>query len=214
MLDELLRTDGVTEQLELRSRVGFLALHGGSLEKGTDVVAAEAAARAGASLYAVRQPADLRWHVPSTAFDPAHSVALATMLAHCDVVISVHGFGRAGLFTTVLIGGRNRRLAEHVASAVRPALAGYEVVDDITRVPRELAGQHPDNPVNRSAGGGVQLELPPRVRGIGPYWESRRDEWRAGRSPHTDALIDALADAARSWPEGEARADAGPRPGR
>lgn len=201
MLDDLLRTEGVTEQLELRSRVGFLAIHGGSLEKGTDLVATDAAERAGASLYAVCQPANLRWHVPSTAFDPSHSPALATMLTHCEVVISIHGFGRAGLFTTVLLGGRNRRLADHVAATVRPALVDYDVVADLSRIPRELAGQHPDNPVNRPSGRGVQVELPPRVRGIGPYWTSRRHEWRNGRSPHTEALIEALAEAARTWPQ-------------
>src|SRR5690606_39793265 len=62
---ELLAHPGVEEQVELRSRFGFLAIHGGSLERGTAEVADAAAEQAGASLYAVRQPDDLRWHVPS-----------------------------------------------------------------------------------------------------------------------------------------------------
>ena len=43
-----------------RSTVGFLALHGGSLERDTDRIAEEAAGASGASLYALRQPDD-RW---------------------------------------------------------------------------------------------------------------------------------------------------------
>ena len=43
MFDELLRHPGVTEESELRSRFGFLAFHGGSLERGTAEIAANAA---------------------------------------------------------------------------------------------------------------------------------------------------------------------------
>jgi len=181
----------------LRAAFGFLAIHGGSLEHVTDVVAAEAAERAGASLYAVRQPADLRWHVPSTEFDPRQSPALATFLDHVDVVVSVHGYGRTGLFTSLLLGGRNRALAGHLASVLRPALPEYDVIDDLERIPRELRGQHSDNPVNRPAAAGVQLELPPRVRGLGPFWT---DHPGPGRAPHLEALIDALAASAATWP--------------
>lgn len=199
MLRDLLRTEGVREDAVLRSRVGFLAVHGGSLERGTDLVAEAAAERAGASFYAVRQPEDLRWHLPSTAFDPAASPALASVLDHCDVVLSVHGFGREGMFTSLLLGGQNRRLAAHVASHLRAGLPGYAAVDDLDAIPASLRGLHPDNPVNRTRRAGVQIELPPRVRGLGPYWDDRRDEWRDGRSPHTEALIAALAAAADAW---------------
>ena len=184
MLRDLLRTEGVREDVELRSRVGFLAVHGGSLERGTDLVAEAAAERAGASLYAVRQPEDLRWHLPSTAFDPAASPALAAVLDHCDVVLSVHGFGRVGMFTSLL----------------RTGLDGYTIVEELDAIPATLRGLHPDNPVNRPRQAGVQIELPPRVRGLGPFWDDRRAEWVDGRAPHTEALIAALAAAAADWP--------------
>lgn len=196
MLSELLEHDGVVERVELRSSFGFMAFHGGSLERVTDEIASAAAERAGASLYAVIQPPDLWWHLPSTSFDPAHSPALAAFLDHVEVVTSIHGYGRDGLFTTLLLGGRNRSLARHLAGPLRRALPGYEIVDDLEAIPRELAGQHPRNPVNLAAGGGVQLELPPRVRGLGPYWQGH-DGWPV---PHTEALVDALADAASTWP--------------
>src|SRR5438034_3716532 len=108
MLDELLRHPGVEEVLELRSPFGFMAFHGGSLEEMTDVVAAAAAASSDASYYAVLQPPDLQWHIPSTLFDPVHSERLSAFLAHVHVVVTVHGYGREGFWTTLLLGGANR----------------------------------------------------------------------------------------------------------
>jgi phage replication-related protein YjqB (UPF0714/DUF867 family) len=206
-LQELLAHDGVREHMRLGSKVGFLALHGG-LERGTFEIAQEASRRSGASLYAVVQPADLRWHVPSSAYDPLHSAALATFLAHVDVVVSVHGYG--GLrtsddrWTTVLVGGSHRELAAQLAERLRAALPEYTFLDEIERIPNTLRGLHPANPVNRVRHGGVQLELPPRVRGYGRYWDERIAEGTVattpgGLLPHTEALVGALADQTR-WP--------------
>lgn len=197
MFDQLLREPGVAEPSVLRSSFGFMAFHGGSLEEGTDDIAAEAARRADASLYAVIQPEGLRWHIPSRLVTPEHSPVLAEFLDHVDVVVAVHGFGRQGLFTSLLLGGQDRERAGWMAGHLRPALPDYDIVDAIERIPESLRGLHPDNPVNRSGGGGVQLELPPRVRGLGPFW-AERDDGVSDRRPHTVALIDALAAAARS----------------
>jgi phage replication-related protein YjqB (UPF0714/DUF867 family) len=165
MLADLLAHPGVEEVCELRGHFGFMAFHGGSLERGTDVIAAAAAARSGASLYAVCQPEDLTWHVPSVAFDPAASPALAAFLAHVDQVVAVHGYGRPDMFTTLLVGGRNRPLAARLRTALEATLGdGFTVVDDLARIPEPLRGQHVRNPVNRPRLAGAQLELPPRVR--------------------------------------------------
>src|SRR5687767_8290556 len=86
---ELLATPGVEERAVLRSRVGFLALHGG-LEAATAEIAHAAAEAAGASLYAVVQPDDVAWHIPSHHVEPAASPDLLALLDHCDVVVSVH----------------------------------------------------------------------------------------------------------------------------
>lgn len=193
----LLAHPGVEEKVELRSRFGFMAFHGGHLEAATDVVASVAARGAVASYYGVLHPRQLDLHLPSTAVDPASSAALAGFLDHVEVVVTVHGYGRRGLGTSVLAGGGNRDLADHVAGHLRPALDGYEVVTELDAIPAGLRGLHADNPVNRPRGGGVQLELPPGVRGRSP---------RSGRpgpdglSPPTRALIDALAAAGRTWP--------------
>ena len=198
MFARLLSHPLVREQLELRSGFGFLAFHGGSLERGTDEIAAAAAAAAGASYYGVVMPPEFRWHIPSKRVDPAHSEHLQAFLDRVHTVIAVHGYGRAGMFTTVLLGGRHRALATHVAGILRRDLAHYEVRDDIAIIPGDLRGLHEDNPVNRPRFGGVQIELPPRIRGMGPYWLG----WERGvPNPHTEALIAALAHAARTWPD-------------
>jgi len=196
-LRDLLDHPGVEEVLEVRGRFGFMAFHGGSLEERTDLVARTAAERAGASYYGVHQPAGLRQHVPSHRFTGDQSQSLAEFLDHVDVVITVHGYGRRGLFTTMLLGGGNRDLAAHVAPHLRRALPAYLVEDDIEQIPKELRGLHPKNPVNAPRNGGVQLELPPRVRGTSPLWW----DWEGPHpTPHTAALIDGLVNAATTWP--------------
>ena len=188
MFADLLAHPGVDESSELAGRVGFLALHGG-LERGTAEIARAAASRSGASWYSVVQPPDLRWHVPSHRFDPEESPQLARVLDHCDVVVSIHGFGREGLWTTLLLGGDDRPRAA-CARGVPPGRApGVRGARRSRRDPRELRGVDPRNPVNRARGGGVQLELPPRVRGMGPHWEAHHGPEPV---PHTAALVDAL----------------------
>jgi phage replication-related protein YjqB (UPF0714/DUF867 family) len=166
VLADLLAHDGVEEECVLAGRFGFMAFHGGNLEKGTDHIAAAAAGASGASLYAVRQPPDLTWHVPSVEFRPDGSPALARFLAHVEAVVAVHGYGRPGLWTTVLLGGANRDLARRLGGHLRGTLGGhgFTVVDELDDIPKALRGVHPRNPVNLPPGGGVQLELPPRVR--------------------------------------------------
>jgi phage replication-related protein YjqB (UPF0714/DUF867 family) len=197
MFAELLAHPDVDEVCELRGRFGFMAYHGGGLEVMTDVIAGAAARRAGASYYGVHQPTGMDRHIPSIEVSPDDSEALAAFIGHVDVVITVHGFGRAGLFTSLLLGGRNRPLATHLADHLSSRLPAYSILTDVDLIPRELRGMHARNPVNLPRHQGVQLELPPRVRGSSPLWW----DWEGpGLTPHTDALIDALAQAATSWP--------------
>lgn len=186
MFADLLAHPGVTERVELRSRFGFMAIHGGSLERGTAEIACRAAAVSGASLYTVEQPDDFRWHLPSQLVVPEESAALASFVGHVDHVVSIHGYGRDGYWTRLLLGGRDRDLAARVGPVLRAGLDGYEIIDDLDEIPATLRGLHPENPVNRTRCGGVQLELPPRVRGLGPR----------GNLEHVDQLVAALAQAA------------------
>ena len=194
------------EVCELRGRFGLMAFHGGNLERATDVIAQEVAQRSGASLYAVIQHAPLREHVPSITIRPEHSERLQEFLDHVHTVIAVHGYGRETQFWNVLLGGRNRRLAGHLAACLRVALPpAYGVVDDLEEIPRGLRGLHDANPVNLPRDGGVQLELPPTIR-----WNEQARNWSdhdgTPRAPQVSTLIDALVDAVDAWndpPDGE-----------
>ena len=201
-LTELLALGGVSEELEIRSRVGVCALHGGGLERATEVVAREVAARTGSSLYALVQSDGSRRHLPSTRFTSGVSDRLDAFLDRVDTVMSIHGYGRHDDFWAVLVGGANRWLAHHVAGHLRGTLPEqYRVVDDVHAMPHTLRGMHPKNPVNRPPGGGVQVELPPSIR-----WNRDHRDWSdhadTPRSEHLDLLIDGLAAALVDPPEG------------
>ncbi len=197
-LSQLLTMDGVSEHSVLRSNFGFMAFHGGSLEEMTDVVASRAAERSGASYYGIQLPDNLEWHIPSHKVTADQSPALSEFLSHVNIVITVHGFGRAGFFTSLLLGGRNRRLAAHLSGSLQQHLPAYRIVDELEDIPQNLRGLHQDNPVNSVEHAGVQLELPPRVRGSSPLWW----DWEGpGLTPHTESLIDALVECATTWPD-------------
>lgn len=193
---ELLATTGVQEVCDLRGRIGFMAYHGGALEEQTDVIASQAAQRSGASYYGVLQPEEVQWHIPSHQVTPASSPRLKSFIDHVEIVITIHGFGRRDHFTALLLGGQNRELAEHVAVHLRPRLPDYEVVTELDRIPKDLRGLHPSNPVNLPAKQGVQIELPPRIRGSSPIWA----DWDHRQMvPPMASLIDGLVDAASLW---------------
>lgn len=191
-LTELLTMPGVSEECVLRSSVGFLALHGGSQDRGTELIAMRAAEQAGASLYTIVQPPGLRVHLTSRLHHPAQSARLQAFLEHVSVAISVHGFGREGFavwfdsdrglvvepygpairgrqtgpLRGIIVGGLNPGLLDAARELFHRRFVGYHVADERIRL-----GFHPDNPVNLPVDHGVQVELPPGLRGIGDYGE-------------------------------------------
>ena len=187
MLAELLAAPGVVETCELAGPIGFMALHGGCLERGTAEVARAAAKASGSSCYLVEQPEGFRWHVPSHLHAPESSPALRSFLDHVETVISIHGYGRDGFWTRILVGGANREFATRCAVGLRSEIDGFEIVDEVSDIPAALRGLHPKNPVNLARGGGIQLELPPRIRGLGPH----------GNLDHVAAIVAALVQVAR-----------------
>ena len=182
------------EEWILRSNVGFMALHGGSQDRGTEQIARRAAEQAGASYYAVLHPPGLRVHLTSRLHDPDHSAHLRTFLGHVDVAISVHGFGRDGFslwfepgrgltvepygpairgrqtgpLRGIIVGGLN------VATARRGARAFSKGASPVITLPTSAYGSGfiADNPVNLPSAHGVQVELPPGLRGIGDFGET------------------------------------------
>jgi phage replication-related protein YjqB (UPF0714/DUF867 family) len=212
-LAELLSLPGTTEELTLRSAVGFMALHGGSQDRGTDRLARAAAERSGASFYGIVQAPWSRVHLTSRRHDPAHSDALRQFLDHVKIAISVHGYGRdsfalrlepqgslviepygppmmqgqRGPLRSVILGGLHEELLAASRDLFEDRIDGYQVGRGSLRL-----GFHPKNPVNLPVHRGVQIELPPGLRGIGPFG----DRPSAEDSPLTDAVIDALVELA------------------
>jgi phage replication-related protein YjqB (UPF0714/DUF867 family) len=192
-LAQLLAMPGVREECVLRSNVGFMALHGGSQDRGTEQIARRAADQAGASYYAIVQPSGLRVHLTSRLHDPDDSAHLRGFLEHIDVAISVHGFGRDGFalwcdpdrgliiqpygpamrgrqsgpLRGIIVGGLNAPLLAVARQLFAVRFADYHVADERVRL-----GFHPDNPVNLPPAHGVQVELPPGLRGIGDFGEN------------------------------------------
>jgi phage replication-related protein YjqB (UPF0714/DUF867 family) len=191
-LAELLTLPGVKEECVLRSAVGFMALHGGSQDRGTHEIAGRAAERAGASYYAIVQPNGLRVHLTSRRHNPDHSARFRAFLHHVEIAISVHGFGRDGFdlrtdpvqglviepygpalrgsqtgpLRGIIVGGNNVDLLETARRLLRDRFVGYRVADERIRL-----GYDPNNPVNLPSAQGVQIELPPGLRGIGDLGE-------------------------------------------
>jgi phage replication-related protein YjqB (UPF0714/DUF867 family) len=217
-LAELLALPGVEEECVLRSQVGFMALHGGSQDRGTHEIARRAAERAGASSYAIIQPRGLRVHLTSRYHDPAQSERLRMFLDHVEIAISVHGFGRDGFclwvdparglviepygpalrgaqtgpLRGIIVGGRNADLLDLARDLLHDRFAGYRVADERVRL-----GFHPDNPVNLPSAQGVQIELPPGLRGIGDLGEQLVPSQNGVVTEVIAALVE-LAEKARS----------------
>ena len=63
-------------------------------------------------------------------------------------------------------------------------------LDDLETIPTDLRGLHASNPVNVVRKGGVQLELPPRIRGLTPHAATM--ERTGGLIEWTHSLINAL----------------------
>ncbi len=175
----------------------MMALHGG-LEANTWEIASEVADIVGASIYGVVQPPELTWHVPSRRYALDESSALEAFCSHVDIAISLHGYGgvrdHPQRWTTICVGGQGRSAATVVGAALRSSLSDYVVLDDLEHIPVQYRGVHPDNPVNRVRGTGVQVELPPRVRGTSPIWSEHPFDTHPW-VPHTESLITALVEA-------------------
>ena len=194
MATSLLETSDAYEELEIRSKVGLMAYHGGTLEKATDAIARETADLCGASYYGLIQTNDDPLHFPSTKLFEYASENLNVFFQHVRVVITIHGYGREHLFHSVLLGGRNRALASHLASFLKMALPDYSFENDLEQIPKELRGLHPKNPVNIPALTGVQVELPPTLRWNREEW-GWSDNGGIGRAKHVDDIIVALSNA-------------------
>ena len=66
----------------------------------------------------------------------------------------------------IIVGGRNPDLLDAARRLLDGRFAGYHLADERVRL-----GFHSDNPVNLPSAHGIQIELPPGLRGIGDLGE-------------------------------------------
>ena len=71
---------------------------------------------------------------------------------------------QTGPLRGIIVGGRNADMLDAARRLLRNRFAGYHVADERVRL-----GFHPDNPVNLPSAHGIQIELPPGLRGIGDF---------------------------------------------
>ena len=85
-------------------------------------------------------------------------------------VVELYGPARRGMQTGplrgIIVGGRNAALLDTARRVLHDRFTGYHVADERVRL-----GFHPDNPVNLPSQHGIQIELPPGLRGIGDFGE-------------------------------------------
>jgi hypothetical protein len=72
--------------------------------------------------------------------------------------------GQTGPLRGIILGGGNADLLGSARDLLRGRFAGYHLADGRVRL-----GFHPDNPVKLPSARGVQIELPPGLRGIGDF---------------------------------------------
>ena len=182
--------DGVDYEIEINQRnssVVVLAIHGGAIEPGTDVLA-RAVAGESFSFYAFRSldPTKGRLHhVTSHRFDEPQCLAL---VKRSRIALSIHGHDGAPPW--VFPGGRNAAFRK----VVMDALITKEVP---VRFSPRLMGLHPRNVVNLPEAAGVQIEFTWGLRSelISPL---SVDEWAEARlTDRGEMVAEALRDAFR-----------------
>jgi phage replication-related protein YjqB (UPF0714/DUF867 family) len=93
----------------------------------------------------------------------------------------------------IIVGGRNGQLLKAARALFHGRFAGYHVADERVRL-----GFHPDNPVNLPSSHGVQIELPPGLRGIGDFGETLVPREDGVVSEVVAALVELATAAAQS----------------
>lgn len=172
------RRVGDTDQTSLI----VIAPHGGGMEAHTDTQAQTLAAARGVGSWVCKGwrsggGAHERWHITSTAIDPASFPELA-MIAGVgyDRAISFHGMSAAG----VLVGGgapiEQRQI---IADQISLALEGTGLPVNVAQPGDSLSGTSPNNLVNwltTNGNGGIQIEQSSIVR-----------------AEHRQAVVDAIS---------------------
>lgn len=92
---------------------------------------------------------------------------------------------QTGPLRGIIVGGRNADLLEFARRLFDERFAGFHVADERVRL-----GFHPDNPANLPSAKGIQIELPPGLRGIGDFGEHLRPSENGTVSETIAALVE------------------------
>lgn len=150
---------GVDYSIELRdqrSPMTVLAIHGGRIERNTDLIAS-LIARSDFNFYTFKglRPSGNRFlHITSRRFDEPQAVRLVE--ASTDA-LSIHGYTKSKRRQSC-IGGANRRMGARLALSLRRA--GFSVEFPC----RPFPGDSQRNIVNRAQNKGVQIEVTQTLR--------------------------------------------------
>ncbi len=156
---------GFVEYARFAGGVAVLAVHGGGIEPGTEELAEYAAAETGCSLYVFSgrlEKGNSRLRRMSRSLFREEDSLRSRVIGQANAVISIHGHGRDA--NEIYAVGASEVLKGMFVELMAQRLPAFPVVTDPAKIPKGLAGLHPDNVVNLPAGGGLQLELPARLR--------------------------------------------------
>ena len=159
---------------DLNAKWTVFAIHGGTIERGTELLAKSLAPiRTNLYVFESRLCPNLRvdefsrslcvpgtagnLHLTSHHFDDPRAVKLAEKSRQC---MSLHGFRSSKKALEVMIGGLSSNLKARASVAFR------QFVPEVVMIPPSttLGGTHPQNIVNRCLEQGVQIELSGPVR--------------------------------------------------
>lgn len=144
------------EALDRGSAVTVLAIHGGDIETGTSELARSLAGDEW-NLYLFEglrgEEGSAALHVTAAHFDDPSALRLAVS---AELAVAFHGKKHGA--EEICLGGANAPLRQAAGRAL--ARAGFDVQEPCLRLP----GTSPENIVNRSSRGGLQLEISRELR--------------------------------------------------
>jgi len=149
--------------------IAVLAYHA-KTEEGTGDVAEDISKNSNASLYVFEGK-----RVPSTKITPTNSEDLNRMVQEKRTAVSMHAYHKQGNYEkqgkkydykdTVFVSGQNSELAKKIATELEDSLGHeYHIETNPDYIPAHLKGMSKHNIANKFKEGGVQVEMPRKLR--------------------------------------------------
>lgn len=153
--------EGLTYRVEVVDRktpFSVIAIHGGGIERGTELLA-RAIAASELSIYlfeGLKATGNQELHVTSNHFNDPRAVSL---MQSSKLALSIHGFKEESQ-DQICVGGRNFSFRDRVTRALSQSKLNIQVISPCVK----FDGEDVRNIVNRAQNEGVQLELSTHLR--------------------------------------------------